>query len=99
MSQYSIVRMMWLSSVLPSLKLNLISAIGVGVLKQEIKAACVRLPSLFVLQHQVAEPQNPRIVCHAVLNPALVELDVLLQPNAIMLDEFHGPRSSVLSSA
>ncbi len=73
----------------PQLQFHFISAIAIGVLKQKVEAPCVGLPPLFVLENQVTEPKDPRVVRYPVLHPSLVELSVILQPNAIVLNEFH----------
>jgi hypothetical protein len=73
----------------PQLKLHFISAIAVWVLKQKVEATCVRLPSFFVFQDQVAEPKDSRVVRYPVLDPSLVELSVILQPDTIVLNECH----------
>ena len=62
----------------PQLQLNFISAIAVGILQQKVEPTCVRLPPLIVFEHQVSEPENPRVIRHQRLDPSLVEFGMVL---------------------
>jgi hypothetical protein len=60
------------------LEFHFIPTIVIRVLKQDIKAACVWLPTLLVLQDKIAQPDNAWIFCDSILNPSLVEFSVIL---------------------
>jgi hypothetical protein len=76
------------------LDLDLVACVGLGIAEQQIEAPGVRLATLDILDGQVAEAQESRVLCQESLKPLLVVLRVRLQARGLrFLDSMALPLS------
>ena len=70
---------------LAELDLDFVPPVGLGVLKQQVKASSTGLWPLAIPQHEVPKPQQGRVLADAVLEPLLVQVGVGLEPDPLGL--------------
>src|SRR5262249_2706326 len=71
------------------LKLDLVSAIGFGVLEQKVRTPGRPLTTLPVANIQFTEAKDGWIVSNAFLHPLLIQLWMIIEPKPFGLDELH----------
>jgi hypothetical protein len=78
------------------LNLDLIASAGVGVLQKQIEPPRARLNSFFLLENEVAQPEDRRVFRNSILHPLLRIVRVVCEQDSLRLDEFQSHRENPL---
>jgi len=71
------------------LNLHLEALVGARVSKNEIEPAGLGLDQLLLEEDQISEAQDTRVLGDAILEPALIELGMAFERDALRLGQFH----------